>query len=301
MKRLVLLGLLFGSAVESSATYCSSLPVVALFSSDSSYTTDYGTNPEPSKERGLAYMKIWDRKDGANCVDTPPNVSTYVGIKVRGRSTLHIPKHQWSVKVYDVLDAETVQRAIVNRTMPHHHGRHEPLLGFPESQEFIFNAPWFAEAYAENYVGYHLARAMGRYASRSRFFEMMLVPSFDVHSEVSSEHYWGLYLLEEKIEPSSQRVDIHTMKKSDVAGTALTGGYIFAFDDPDADDKVISVPGFGTGQMVVKYPKSSDLQPQQQAYLAHSLNNLSQALRCDKSSGRHRRAITIEGHNYRGP
>jgi hypothetical protein len=129
----------------------------------------------------------------------------YGSLKFRGRSTLQLPKHQWSVKLYGALTADAIQAAKANYTMPDAKTK-LALLGFPKSDEFVFNAPWFAEAYAENHVGYTLARGTGRcngrlhttvqrcaahvcggggrWATHSRYFEAFLVKSFDTATAV---------------------------------------------------------------------------------------------------------------------
>lgn len=79
-----------------------------------------------------------------------------------------------------------------------------------------------------NYVGYEMARSIGRYASRCKLVEL----------EINKE-YLGVYLFAEKLKRDDNRINIKSLNAS---STNNTGGYILQIDKSDADDVAIGKP-----------------------------------------------------------
>ena len=94
--------------------------------------------------------------------------------------------------------------------------------------------------------------------------------------------YRGIYILSEAIKRGEQRVNISKLKKSDIAGRDVTGGYILRIDTYDQDDAtfVSKVPGIGEGNMTSQviwsciYPKKKKLQPEQFAYIQQFVDSM---------------------------
>ncbi|MEQ8469883.1 MAG: CotH kinase family protein [Marinoscillum sp.] len=70
-----------------------------------------------------------------------------------------------------------------------------------------------------HHFGYELSRQMGKYASRTKFVELEL-----------DGVYQGIYVFMEKLKKDGDRIDIATLKDTDIDGEELTGGYILKID-----------------------------------------------------------------------
>ena len=210
----------------------SNLPVVIL---------DTGGEAIPDEPKITARMRIVDNGPGERnaLADEPTGYDGFVGIEVRGSSSQQFPKKQYGVETRDA-DGDDLDVS---------------LLGFPEEEDWVLYAPYSDKALMRNVLAYGLARRMGRYASRTRFCEVVL-----------NGEYQGVYVFMEKVKRDDERVDVNNLKEDEVSGDDLTGGYIikldkltgsrtvggwtspyrspanpartisYVFDDPDADD-----------------------------------------------------------------
>jgi hypothetical protein len=116
----------------------------------------------------------------------------------------------------------------------------------------------------------HLARAMGQYASRTRFVELLI-----------NESYRGVYVIMEKIKRDEARVDVAKLKETDIAGTEVTGGYIFKVDRGEpAWYSTFNKWNNDSQQLpfVLVYPKLEDIQPQQLDYIQMNVDSFERAL-----------------------
>jgi hypothetical protein len=121
-----------------------------------------------------------------------------------------------------------------------------------------------------NYLTYNLARASGRYASRTVYCEVFLIED---GKPLSIEHYNGVYIAEEKVKRDKHRVDIAKLESSD-----LSGGYIFLYDNDNilAEDVTFGpLPGW-TNPFVLKDPNEA---PDGGAWLLAYLTRLEESLR----------------------
>ena len=89
----------------------------------------------------------------------------------------------------------------------------------------------------------------------------------------------GLQLNSEDL---TAQVDVSKLKKSDVKGRDVTGGYILRIDTYNDDDATFAskVPGVGPGIMTSQitwsciYPKKKNLQPEQMAYIQNYVDTM---------------------------
>ena len=108
---------------------------------------------------------------GLNSPAGRPNVyDGRIEIELRGQSSLRFPKKQFAV--------ETVTASGENRDVP--------LLGLPEENDWVLSAGYNDGTLLRNVVAYRAAREIGRYASRTRFVELVL-----------NGRYHGVYVLME--------------------------------------------------------------------------------------------------------
>ncbi len=193
-----------------------------------------------------AEMGIIDNGPGNRNALTDP-FNDYVGsigIEIRGQSSAGWPKKQWGF--------ETRNDDGSNRNVS--------LLGLPPENDWILNAPFIDRTMIRNALIFRLSREMGRYASRSRFCEVVL-----------NGEYQGVYVLLEKIKRDTFRVDIATLQPEENTGDALTGGYIIKVDKTGNDYFVSQYPPYpGLRHRVTyqyHYPKDDEITDAQKNYI----------------------------------
>jgi hypothetical protein len=158
----------------------------------------------PDEPKVSADMGIIDNFSGVNNVtDTWNGYSGKIGIEIRGSSSQMFPKKQYGVELQDI-NGNDLKAS---------------LLGLPPEEDWILFAPYNDKSLIRDALAYNLGRKMGRYASRSRFCELVL-----------NGQYEGVYVLLEKIKRDSHRVDISDLDPDENSGDDLTGGYILKID-----------------------------------------------------------------------
>jgi len=194
-------------------------------------------------------MGIIDNGAGVrnNLTDPFSGYDGAIGIELRGSSSLMFPKKSFAVETRDEaggdIDAE--------------------LLGLPEEEDWVLHGPYSDKSLMRNVLIYETARRMGRYASRSRFFELVL-----------NGQYWGVYVLMERIKRDDNRVDIANLNPDEVTGDDLTGGYILKIDKTEGSEvggwTSPHPPRPGSADRIFyqyHVPKPSEIVPEQEAYI----------------------------------
>ncbi len=100
------------------------------------------------------------------------------------------------------------------------------LLGLPVENDWVLHGAFSDKTLIRNALTYELYRRMGRYASRSRFCELVI-----------DGEYLGVYVLLERVKRDNDRVDISRLEPSDTAGDALSGGYIIKIDKTEGAEQ----------------------------------------------------------------
>jgi hypothetical protein len=142
--------------------------------------------PDAPKVRGT--LRIVDNSGGRrNRVRDRRVFRGRMGIELRGYSSQQLfPKKQYALEL---------------------RGGDAALLGLPADDDWVLAAPYNDKSLIRNVLAYRTARAIGRYAPRTRFVELVL-----------NGDYRGVYVLTQRIELGKGRVEV------DEAGH--TGGYI---------------------------------------------------------------------------
>lgn len=203
----------------------------------------------PDEPKILARMGIIDNGEGQrnNLNDPRNNYDGLIGIEVRGSTTRWFPKKQYAVETRD------------------HSGNDSTvsLLGLPPEEDWILYAPYSDKSLMRNVLAYKLSNDLGRYASRTRFCELVLNGSYE-----------GVYVLMEKIKRDRNRVNISKLLPTDITGDAVTGGYIIKIDKPDGakNDGWESpfLPYPGAWQRIYyqyHYPDQDEITPAQKSYI----------------------------------
>ena len=178
-----------------------------------------------------------------------------IGIKLRGNSSLSFNQKKYTIELRDNQGNEVVAS----------------LAGMPAHTDWVLLAPYNDVSAVRDPLAFQLWRNMGHWAPRTRMVELAI-----------NGEYRGVYILSEAIKRGEQRVNIAKLKKTDVEGRDITGGYILRIDTYDEDDATFpsKVPGIGEGIMTSQitwsciYPKKGKLQPEQLAYIQEFVDSV---------------------------
>ena len=185
-----------------------------------------------------------------------------IGIKLRGNSSLGFNQKKYTIELRDTAGHDT----------------EAALMGMPPHSDWVLLAPYNDVSAVRDPLAFHLWREMGHWGPRTRMAELTL-----------NGEYRGLYILSEAIKKGLERVNIAKLKKTDLEGRDVTGGYILRIDTYDEDDVtfVSKVPGIGDGIMTSQvvwsciYPKKEKLQPQQLAYIQNFVDSAELVIQSD--------------------
>ena len=196
--------------------------------------------------RIVVHMGIIDNDSGINNMDDPFNgYDGQISIEIRGSSSQMFPKKQYALETQDI-DGENLNVSI---------------LGMPAENDWILYAPYSDKSLLRNFLAYELARNMGRYASRTRFCELVI-----------NGDYKGLYIFMEKIKRDNNRVDISKLDPDETTGDDLTGGYILKVDKWDGENNdgwwsASPLPEYDGTWYQYHYPKPDDIVDEQKDYI----------------------------------
>jgi len=179
------------------------------------------------------------------------NYNGKIGIEIRGSSSQQFLKKQYAVETRDDLGNDLKVS----------------LLGFPDESDWVLYAPYNDKSLMRDVLVYKIVNDMGRYASRSKFCEVVL-----------NGEYIGVYVLLEKVKRDVNRVDIKKLSPADTLGDALTGGYIIKIDKTDGENNdgwYSTYLPFPQVQYYVfyqyHYPKPTDIVTQQKNYIKNKI------------------------------
>lgn len=199
------------------------------------------------EQRVTVDLSVIDRGPGVrNRTTDPPNVySGPAGMEIRGQSSAGYPKNSYNLETRNADGT----------------GRNTPLLGFPRENDWVLYGPYVDRSLMRNAILYRLSNRMGRYASRTRFCELVL-----------NGRPRGVYVLMEKIKRDRGRVAVAELTAGDVAGDALTGGYIVKIDKPGDGYFMSAFPPWPGAFQRIAYqyhdPADDVLRPEQKAYIS---------------------------------
>jgi hypothetical protein len=207
----------------------------------------------PDDHKITADMGIIYNGEGVrnNLTDPFNDYNGKIGIEIRGSSSQQFPKKQYSIETRDLLGNDISV----------------PLLGFPEESDWILFAPYNDKSLMRDVLVYKIASQMGRYASRSKYCEVVL-----------DGEYIGLYVLLEKVKRDVNRVNIKKLEPSDILGDALTGGYIIKVDKTDGENNDGWYSPYLPNPLSVysvfyqyHYPKPDEIIQQQKDYIQNKI------------------------------
>ena len=251
INRITIFLIIFGAANSlflSAQTFTSSnLPIVVI-----------NTNGQTivNEPKITADMGIIDNGPGIrnNLTDPFNHYNGKIGIEIRGSSTQMFPKKQYGLETRDSLGESS----------------DVSIFGFPAESDWILSASYNDKTLMRDALTYTLANSMGRYASRTRYCEVVI-----------NDQYQGVYIFFEKIKRDKNRVNISKLDSTGVTGDALTGGYIIKVDKLDGSGvdgwNSPFVPYQGAWQRVYyqyHFPKAEDITTAQKNYIKTFINTV---------------------------
>jgi hypothetical protein len=236
----------FNSAIDASLIEftSSNLPIIVINTNGQIIVDD---------EKITADMGVIFNGEGIrnNLTDPYNNYNGKIGIEIRGSSSQQFPKKQYAVETRDLAGNDL----------------DVSLLGFPAESDWILFAPYNDKSLMRDVLAYKIAASMGRYASRSKFCEVVL-----------NGEYVGVYVLLEKVKRDANRVNIKKLEPPDISGDALTGGYIIKIDKTDGENNdgwYSPYLPFPLSQYFVfyqyHYPKPDEIVQQQKDYIQNKI------------------------------
>ncbi len=226
----------------------SDLPIVVINST-------YAIIDEPKRDATMGI--IYNGEGQRNALSDPFNeYDGKIGIELRGQSSqFFFDKKSYGIETRDT-SGENLNVS---------------LLGMPKENDWIFYGPVSDKTLVRNTLMYQLSNEIGRYASRTRFCELVL-----------NGEYVGVYVLIEKIKRDKNRVDIAKLTPDKLDGDEITGGYILRLDKYGIYDTNIFPSQFSSETIrldyQVIYPKSEELHPLQYEYIQQYMYDFEEAL-----------------------
>jgi len=190
-----------------------------------------------------------------------PSFAGLTAMKIRGATSAVYPKKQWRCEIQNEDGTD----------------RDEPLIGMPSDSDWTLYAPGRNDrALINNALMYEMSNRLDKWAPRTRFVEVY----YNEGSLLSTNDYWGIYILTEKIKVHKNRVDIHKLEPTDNTGEDLTGGYIFSCDrDPDIttsySNQHFHFPNTG---YQLKSPDADELSSTQLNYITNVITDFESSL-----------------------
>jgi len=227
----------------------SNLPVVVINTDGGAYI--------PDEPRVKANMKIIYRGPGERNYLTDINNTLYlnysgrISIEIRGSSSQSLDKKPYGFTT--LLDDDLTEYNV-------------RLLGMPSEHDWVLNALNFEPSCIRDYLCYNLSRQIGEYATRTVYCEVII-----------NGDYRGLYLLEEKIKPDKNRVNIEKILPTDNSLPELSGGYIIKADKVNGDPVAWTEYAYNWQNVdyIHHWPDPADATISQTNYIKSVFNNLS--------------------------
>lgn len=227
----------------------SNLPIVVINTNNQSIPND----PQIMADMGIIYNGVGIRN---NMTDPFNHYNGKIGIEIRGNYSASLPQKPYRFETWDI----------------NGNAINVPLLGMPSENDWALLATYNDKSFVRNTLANHLFDAMGHYATRSEFVEVVL-----------NGEYQGIYMLSETIKRDNDRVDVAKLNITDITYPQISGGYIIKTDYWDNTNSwqtsysPIDHPGFQI-HLVYDYPSPTVIVPQQQTYIQTFIYDMETAL-----------------------
>jgi hypothetical protein len=237
------------SSLVSAQTFTSSnLPIITINTNGQTIPDD----PKITADLGIIFNGEGVRN---NMTDPLNHYNGKIGIEIRGQSSQMFPMKSYSIELRDALGSS----------------QDKSLFGMPKEADWVLYAPYTDKTLMRNFLAYTLSNELGRWAAHCHFVEVVI-----------NGDYKGIYVFMERIKRGSGRVNITKMATTDIAGDAVTGGYIFNLDkEPNGWFSSYGTPNSSNQskrQFSYVYPKPENIVEAQKTYLKSYVDSFENVL-----------------------
>jgi hypothetical protein len=194
--------------------YTSDIPIIIM--------EGYGGGKPADKYNfiDLGFM-TFEPVNGVASLDNPPTLVTRAGYHLRGQSSmLMFEQAPYRVELWD----------------NHNKDADYPVLGMPKSSDWAFISPCTDNTLIRNVLVFDLGKAMGLHAVQYRFAEVFINQD---GGGLEKLDYEGIYAVIQPIKNRKTTLDLKKLKPEDTDPLALSGGYIFKFDQAVKDSGML--------------------------------------------------------------
>lgn len=221
----------------------------------------YGKSKPGREYIDAAFMLFEPTNNNMVSFSEQPAVATRAGFRLRGQSSANYEKAPYRIELWDNENNDAKYS----------------LLGMPEDGDWILLSPFPDKSLIRNALAYELGKAKGLEAPRYRFVEVYT--SFN--SEVVTDNaYQGVYLLVERIEINSRRLNIAELEKDHLSEPEISGGYLLQFNMGAADPPLIR----GNGWSDLEVTEPDDLTSEQLAWITDYIQKTHNAIHSSNPS-----------------
>ncbi len=231
-----------------------------------------GNGSIPAGANLSSILMAFDNDQGRSSLTNAPQVASRMGVHIRGSSTLGNAKSNLRLETWDEFNQDAKY----------------PLLGMPSDSDWVlYGINGFDPGLMHNAIYQWLGAQVKVPYMRTRYVEVFRKVD---NVPVTTNDYFGLYLLLETPKVSKDRLDIVELHDEDTNATTITGGYIAKIDRVDSEQsftppQIGSIRPTPTGIAITDPPfKTVETDPRRLAqinyfksYIYTFLTNLSSA------------------------
>ncbi|TAL63355.1 MAG: T9SS type A sorting domain-containing protein [Bacteroidetes bacterium] len=220
------------------------LPIVVINTNNQNIPDE----PKITCDMGIIFNGIGVKN---HLADPFNNYKGKIAIEIRGSSSQNFPKKSYG---FETRNNDGTKKDT-------------SLLGMPSEHDWILSASYTDKTHIRNVLSYKFYRDWGRYASRTKYCELVL-----------NGQYQGVYILMERIKRDKNRVDIAKLNTWENAGDSLTGGYIIKLDKPTGNPGGGWTTATSAVYLQYEYPDPDSISLQQQDYIRQYVDSFETAL-----------------------
>ncbi len=205
-------------------------------------------------------MWVYDNPSGINSLKDMPVITTDIRIKKRGHTSISFDKPQYYIKL-------TIGDGLENP---------QDIFGMGADDSWILGGNMADKSMLRNYLAYRVSAQIMEYAPRCSFCEV-----FTEDGGVYT--YQGVYLMEESIRRSENRVQLDESKKDEVYTSYLVRRDRFTNYDTMLDTYA-RLEGMSDAWIGVKYPSVARQTEDNLAYIQEDFSKIERLLLSDNPS-----------------
>lgn len=181
----------------------------------------YGAGkPTKTAAKDVAVMMMDRPTGGTASLAQAPAVATRGSFNLRGQSSANFQKAPYKLDLLDNANEDAKY----------------PLLGMPADGDWILRGPFPDKSLMRDALAYGLGRDLGLSVPRFAFVEVYL--NLD-STPLTADDYQGVYMLDEKIEISTDRLNIPKLAQTDLTEPGITGSYLMKFNMMAAEAPIV--------------------------------------------------------------